>query len=105
MSANRYYNLINGEWVDSGSGRTFRKLNPADTRDIVGEFPDSSAEDTSAAVSAAKQAFKKWRLVPAPKRAEILDSQPVDDQPPSETVSESQTIADQQQNTPDVVSD
>ena len=40
-----------------------------------------------------------------PKRAEILDSQPVEDQPPSETAPESQTIAGQQRDTPDVVSD
>jgi len=38
----------------------------------VGEFPASSAEDVDAAVAAAKKAFATWRLVPAPKRAEIL---------------------------------
>ena len=31
-----------------------------------------TSEDVDAAVDAAKEAYKKWRLVPAPKRAEIL---------------------------------
>ena len=35
-------------------------------------FPASGAEDVNAAVDAAKAAYKKWRLMPAPKRAEIL---------------------------------
>ena len=35
-------------------------------------FPSSDTRDVSDAVAAAKEAFKTWRLVPAPKRAEIL---------------------------------
>src|SRR5438093_12337956 len=35
-------------------------------------FASSTAEDADAAVDAAKEAYKSWRLVPAPKRAEIL---------------------------------
>jgi acyl-CoA reductase-like NAD-dependent aldehyde dehydrogenase len=38
----------------------------------VGMFVSSSSEDVDAAVDAAKEAYKSWRLVPAPKRAEIL---------------------------------
>ena len=68
----QYKNLINGEWVDSTSGKTTLNINPADKQDIVGEFPDSNADDMNKAVEAAKNAFRTWRLVPAPKRAEIL---------------------------------
>lgn len=68
----KFRNLINGEWVDARSGRTFVKLNPADTREVVGEFPDSGAKDAEAAVQAARIAFQSWRLTPAPRRAEIL---------------------------------
>ena len=68
----KYRNFIDGHWVDAVSGKTFVKRNPADTRDVVGEFPDSSAEDAAAAVKAASSAFGKWRLTPAPRRAEIL---------------------------------
>ena len=47
-------------------------LNPADTRDVVAIFQKSVKADVDAAVEAAKRAFAKWRLVPAPKRAEII---------------------------------
>jgi alpha-ketoglutaric semialdehyde dehydrogenase len=67
-----YRNLIDGEWVESSSGETFENRNPADTRDLVGIFQRSVKADVEAAVDAAKRAFLKWRLVPAPRRAEIL---------------------------------
>jgi len=67
-----YHNLIGGEWLPSKSGQTFQNVNPADHSDIVGIFPSSNAEDVDLAVAAAKKAFATWRLVPAPKRAEIL---------------------------------
>jgi alpha-ketoglutaric semialdehyde dehydrogenase len=67
-----YNNLINGEWVPSRSGQTFENLNPADTRDVVGLFQRSNKEDVDAAVAAAKKAWESWRLVPAPRRAEII---------------------------------
>ncbi len=72
MSAKLYKNLIGGQWVPSRTGKTFLNINPADHSDIVGEFQSSAAEDVSDAVDAAREAFKTWRLVPAPKRAEIL---------------------------------
>jgi predicted delta-1-pyrroline-5-carboxylate dehydrogenase group 2 len=68
----QYKNLINGNWVDSSSGKTLLNVNPADTQEVIGEFPDSNVEDVQAAVDAAKKSFESWRLVPAPKRAEIL---------------------------------
>src|SRR5947207_4808546 len=67
-----YKNLIDGEWVDSASGETFENISPADTRDVVGIFQKSVKADVDAAVDAAKRAFAKWRLVPAPRRAEIV---------------------------------
>jgi alpha-ketoglutaric semialdehyde dehydrogenase len=67
-----YNNLIDGEWVPSRSGQTFENLNPADTRDVVGLFQRSNKEDVDAAVAAAKRAWESWRLVPAPRRAEIV---------------------------------
>jgi len=72
VSANTYLNLIGGKFVPSRSGKTFQNINPARTDDIVGVFQSSGAEDVNAAVTAAAEAWKKWRLVPAPKRAEIL---------------------------------
>ncbi len=72
MATKIYHNLIGGEWLPSKSGQTFQNVNPADHSDIVGIFPSSNAEDVDLAVAAAKKAFATWRLVPAPKRAEIL---------------------------------
>ncbi len=67
-----YRNYINGRWIDAKSGGNFENRNPADRRDLVGLFPDSDLEDIDAAVSAAGKALAHWRLVPAPKRGEIL---------------------------------
>jgi acyl-CoA reductase-like NAD-dependent aldehyde dehydrogenase len=72
MAHAKYHNLIGGQWVPSLGGKTIFNLNPADHSDVVGEFPSSHAEDVALAVAAAKKAFATWRLVPAPKRAEIL---------------------------------
>ncbi|MCC6963708.1 MAG: aldehyde dehydrogenase family protein [candidate division Zixibacteria bacterium] len=67
-----YKNYINGEWVASKTGQTFENRNPANTDEIVGVFQKSDKNDVETAVQAAQEAYKKWRLVPAPKRAEIL---------------------------------
>src|SRR5574337_1754639 len=67
-----YKNFINGEWVESAGGKAFENRNPANTEELVGMFPSGTEEDVNTAVEAAKEAYKKWRLVPAPKRAEIL---------------------------------
>ena len=72
MSNPIYHNLIGGEWLPAKSGKTVKNLNPADHSDVVGEFPASGPEDVNAAVAAAKKAYAEWRLVPAPKRAEVL---------------------------------
>jgi len=69
-SASRAYkNFINGEWVAPRSGKTLENRNPENTDELIGIFPLSSREDVDAAVAAAKEAYKSWRLVPAPKRA------------------------------------
>ncbi|MGA9594220.1 MAG: aldehyde dehydrogenase family protein, partial [Candidatus Acidiferrales bacterium] len=67
-----FKNLINGEWVEARSGKAIENRNPANTSELVGMFPASSEEDVTLAVDAAKAAYKKWRLTPAPKRGEIL---------------------------------
>src|SRR5262249_19684001 len=67
-----YKNYIGGRWVKPASGVMMENRNPADTRDVVGFFPASTAEDVDAAVNAAREAYPKWKATPAPKRAEIL---------------------------------
>jgi alpha-ketoglutaric semialdehyde dehydrogenase len=65
-------NFINGDWVEARQGRTFENRNPANAGELIGIFPSSTSEDVNQAVDAAKTAYDKWRLFPAPRRAEIL---------------------------------
>ena len=67
-----YQNYIAGAWTPSVSGRTFENRNPADHDDVIGLFQDSTPADADAALEAAARAYHSWRLVPAPKRAEML---------------------------------
>jgi acyl-CoA reductase-like NAD-dependent aldehyde dehydrogenase len=67
-----YSNYINGQWVKSSTGKTFENRNPANQDDLIGTFQESNADDLNAAADAAHRAYDKWRLTPAPKRAEYL---------------------------------
>ncbi|MFB2917630.1 aldehyde dehydrogenase family protein [Aerosakkonema funiforme] len=62
-------NYINGQWLPAKSGATLESRNPADWRQLVATFPRSEAVDVDAAVEAARNAYRQWRLVPAPARA------------------------------------
>jgi alpha-ketoglutaric semialdehyde dehydrogenase len=73
MALKTHLNLIGGRWIPAHTGKTFLNVNPARKDDIVGEFQASGPEDVDAAVAAAAEAWKSWRLTPAPKRAEILN--------------------------------
>ena len=71
LGAKTFQNYIGGEWVDAASGETFESTSPANG-EAIGTFPRSGAEDVARAVAAAKAAYEDWRLVPAPRRGEIL---------------------------------
>jgi len=71
LGSKTFQNYIAGEWTDAASGETFESTSPANG-DAIGTFPLSGEEDVNRAVAAAKEAFEEWRLVPAPKRGEIL---------------------------------
>src|SRR5881227_2733311 len=66
-----FKNFIGGEWVDAASGETFESTSPANG-ETIGIFPRSTADDVDRAVATAKEAYAHWRLVPGPKRGEIL---------------------------------
>src|SRR5205807_3568623 len=66
-----FKNYVDGEWVDAAGGETFESRSPA-TGETIGVFPKSAPEDVDRAVEAARAAFEEWRLVPAPRRGEIL---------------------------------
>src|SRR2546430_12818743 len=71
LGAKKFQNYIDGEWVDAASGATFESTSPADG-ETIGVFPKSGPEDVDRAVAAAKAAYEAWRLVPAPRRGEVL---------------------------------
>jgi acyl-CoA reductase-like NAD-dependent aldehyde dehydrogenase len=71
-STTTYHNFIDGSWVPSVSGALFENRNPANTDDLIGVFQRSTAADVTRAIDAARIAYERWRLVPAPKRAELL---------------------------------
>src|SRR5881398_3005695 len=70
-TAKVFQNLIGGKWQSAQTGQTFPNYNPA-TGELLGYFPLSGQAEANAAVAAAKAAFEKWRLVPAPRRGEII---------------------------------
>ena len=71
LGTKSFKNYVDGEWVDAASGESFESTSPANG-DTIGVFPKSGPEDVERAVAAARAAFEEWRLVPAPRRGEIL---------------------------------
>jgi len=67
-----YKNYIGGQWVASGSGRTYPVTNPARKNDVLGEFQTSNPDDARSAVDAAQKALPGWSQTPAPARAAFL---------------------------------
>jgi len=65
-------NFINGAWVKATEGAILESRNPSDRREVVATFPRSSKIDVDSAVSSARQAYRSWRLIPAPARAEYI---------------------------------
>ncbi len=71
MSTNQNY--VNGTWTPlQSNGPTFERRNPADTRDKIGDFPDSQQADVQAAVYAARSALPAWRRLSPDARAQFL---------------------------------
>ncbi len=67
-----YQNFIGGEWAAAMSGQSHRNLNPADTREVVAEYPASAKDDAVAAIDAAKKAYAGWAAMTPVARGRIL---------------------------------
>ena len=65
-------NYIDGNWISARSHDRLESRNPANSQELVATFPRSNANDIDKAVVAARQAYKSWRIVPAPQRAEYV---------------------------------
>lgn len=58
------------KWLD-GKGELLASYSPVDGQ-LIAEVQGASKEEYDAVVAAAQQAFKEWRLWPAPKRGEVV---------------------------------
>ena len=64
-------NFVDGEWVESSSGRSIDVLNPA-TDEAIGAVPVASSADVDAAVKAASEAYPEWRETAPVVRARYM---------------------------------
>ena len=69
----RYSLLIDGQLVESASGKTFLSVNPADNEPLA-EVAEGGVEDVDRAVDAARRAFEEgpWSRMSALDRQKIL---------------------------------
>lgn len=65
-------NYIDGQWLNAATGNILESRNPALVSEIVATFPRSQTDDIEIAVAAARKAYRSWRQVPAPARAEYV---------------------------------
>ena len=63
--------FIRGEWVPSGSHRTFEVLDPANG-EVVGLAESATDQDAARAIESAHEAFKVWSKVLPSERAKIM---------------------------------
>jgi len=66
--------LIDGQWVEAASGKTFETLNPA-SEEVLAEVAHGEAEDIERAVKAARRAFaddSPWRSMNASDRGRLI---------------------------------
>ncbi|UBH24509.1 NAD-dependent succinate-semialdehyde dehydrogenase [Micrococcus porci] len=63
--------LIDGEWRDASSGKTFDVKDPA-TGKVIASLQDANSDDAMAAFEAAVAAQADWARTPAQERADIL---------------------------------
>jgi aldehyde dehydrogenase (NAD+) len=64
--------LIGGRWVEPGSGKRFKTINPA-TEEVLAEVAEAGEEDVDAAVRAARAAYTKvWSKLSGAERAKYL---------------------------------
>jgi lactaldehyde dehydrogenase/glycolaldehyde dehydrogenase len=67
----RYQNFVDGRFVDAEGGKTIPVENPS-TGEVISEVPDSSLEDTRAAIRSAERAQGAWEKLAPIERAGYL---------------------------------
>jgi aldehyde dehydrogenase (NAD+) len=65
------HNYIGGEWVAGAGSRP--NVNPSDLSDVIDHYAQGDAEQTGAAIAAAKAAFPAWSVHGLQARADALE--------------------------------
>ncbi len=68
---NTLSNYINGKWHKSAATEHLEVVNPA-TAEVLAQVPLSPKSEVNEAASAAAEAFKSWRRIPATQRVQYL---------------------------------
>jgi len=63
-------NRIGGKEV--GASKHFESVNPCDSKQVIGRFPQGTKDDAERAVEAAAAAFSAWSRVPPEERSALL---------------------------------
>ena len=63
---------VNGTWYHPASTEIGRNVNPADTSDVIAEFPMATAADVRKAIDVATAAWRGWKKTPGPERGRVL---------------------------------
>jgi 2,5-dioxopentanoate dehydrogenase len=67
-----YQNFIAGEWVGAQGGARFQNMNPADTREVVADYPKSGEAEAKSAIEAARAAQSGWGAQTPVARGRVL---------------------------------
>ena len=63
---------VNGQWYRPDSAKISKNINPADTSDVIAEYPLATKADVRLAIDAATAAFPAWKKTPGPERGRVL---------------------------------
>src|SRR5688572_30102633 len=63
---------VNGKWYHPQSKSISKNINPADTSDVIAEYPLATAADVRLAIDAAVAAWPAWKKTPGPERGRVL---------------------------------
>jgi acyl-CoA reductase-like NAD-dependent aldehyde dehydrogenase len=63
---------VNGRWYHPQSKSVSKNINPADTSDVLAEYPLATASDVRQAIDAAVAAWPSWKKTPGPERGRVL---------------------------------
>jgi RHH-type proline utilization regulon transcriptional repressor/proline dehydrogenase/delta 1-pyrroline-5-carboxylate dehydrogenase len=66
-----YALVINGEKISTG--KTIASINPSSPDEVVGAVTEAGISEADRAVTAARNAFEKWRWTPFEERAQLLE--------------------------------